>query len=273
MKFSILIAHYNNSLFFKDCFDSIIKQTYSNFEAIIIDDCSEESEKQTVKRLIANDKRFFFYENEYNEGVGYTKKKCADLATGDILGFVDPDDALVPEALEESIKAFKNKNIIAAYSQFYLCSYELIPQKLFANSKKVKNKQKGFLNLDFEVSHFFTFRKTEYEKTEKINEHLTSSVDQDLYLKLYDQGNFHFIKKGLYLYRIHKNGISQNKNKKENLYKNWHIVLYDTLKRRELKKIFNKHIDEIKDLPAYLYKKRNTLFFKIIRKIITLSHK
>lgn len=266
MKFSILIAHYNNATFFKDCFHSIIKQTYHNFEVIIVDDCSKENEKQAIKRLIANDERFFFYENENNKGVGYTKKKCAELATGDILGFLDPDDALVPDALEESIEVFENKNIIAAYSQFYICSSDLIPQKLFANSRKVKNKQKKFLNLDFEVNHFFTFRKTEYEKTDKINEHLTSSVDQDLYLKLYEQGDFHFIKKGLYLYRIHKNGISQNKNNKENLYKNWHLVLYDALKRRELRKIFNKNIDEIKNLPSYLYKKRNTLFFKIIRK-------
>lgn len=268
MKFSILIAHYKNSYFFKDCFDSIIKQTYSDFEVIIVDDCSGPDEKQAIKDLIENDKRFFFYENESNKGVGFTKKKCAELATGDLLGFVDPDDALLPEALEENIKAFQNKNIIAAYSQFYLCSSELIPQKLFGNSKKIKNRQKKFLNLNFEVSHFFAFRKTAYEKTDKINEHLSSSVDQDLYLKLYDQGNFHFIKKGLYLYRIHKNGISQNEHKKEILYKNWHTVLYDTLKRRDLKKVFNKNINEIKNLPVYLYKKRSHLFFRIIRKII-----
>lgn len=267
MKFSILIAHYNNAVFFKDCFNSIIKQTYSNFEVIIVDDCSKESEKQNIKKIIADENRFFFYENQHNKGVGYTKKKCAELATGDILGFVDPDDAIVPEALEESIKAFKNKNIVAAYSQFYLCNSDLIPQKLFPNSRKVKNKQKKFLNLSFEVNHFFTFRKEEYDKTEKINECLTSSVDQDLYLKLYEQGEFNFIRKGLYLYRIHKDGVSQNQNKKEKLYKNWHIVLYATLKRRGVKKVFNKSIDEIKNLPTYLCRKHNTLFFKIIRKL------
>lgn len=267
MKFSILIAHYNNATFFTDCFNSILKQTYRDFEVIIVDDGSLESEKQNIKKMIAHDKRFFFYENPHNKGIGYTKKKCAELATGDILGFVDPDDAIVPEALEEYIKIFSNKNITAAYSQFYLCNEDLIPQKLFPNSKKIKNKKNNFLNLHFEVSHFFTFRKEEYEKTEKINECLTSSVDQDLYMKLYEQGNFNFIRKGLYLYRIHKEGISQNKGKKEKLYENWHIVLYDALKRRGIKKIFNKDIDQIKNLPTYLYEKHNTLFFKIIRKI------
>jgi len=111
MKFSILIAHYNNALFFKDCFDSIMAQTYTNWEVIIVDDCSDESEKQAVKEMISTDPRFSFYENTVNKGVGYTKKRCAELATGDICGFVDPDDALTPEALEESIKALTDKNI------------------------------------------------------------------------------------------------------------------------------------------------------------------
>lgn len=268
MKFSILIAHYNNAVFFRDCFDSIIKQTYPNFEVIVVDDCSDASEKQSVKKIIANDKRFFLYENQQNKGVGYTKKKCAELATGDILCFVDPDDAILPEALEENIKIFRNKNIVAAYSQFYLCNSDLIPQKLFPYSKKVKNRQKNFLNLNFQISHFFTFRKEEYDKTEKINECLTSCVDQDLYMKLYERGRFHFIRKALYLYRMHKKGISQNLNRKEKLYENWHIVLYQTLKRRGVKKVFFKSINEIKNLPAYLFRIYNSLFFKIMRKII-----
>ena len=45
MKFSILIAHYNNARYFKQCFDSLVAQTYTNWEAIILDDGSKEDEK------------------------------------------------------------------------------------------------------------------------------------------------------------------------------------------------------------------------------------
>ena len=51
MKFSILIAHYNNAHYFKDCYESLIKQTYTNWEAIILDDASDDAEKEAVKNL------------------------------------------------------------------------------------------------------------------------------------------------------------------------------------------------------------------------------
>ncbi len=266
MKFSILIAHYNNALFFKDCFDSIMTQTYTNWEVIIVDDCSDESEKQAVKEMIAADPRFSFYENTVNKGVGYTKKRCAELATGDICGFVDPDDALTPEALEESIKAFTDKNVIATYSLFHVCNEQLVPEKLFPYTQKIKNRDPNFFNIRFEVAHFFTYRKKTYDQTEGIDDSLTSSVDQDLYLKLYEKGDFYFIKKSNYLYRIHAKGVSQDKKKKEKLRKNWHIVLYNALKRRNTDRLYGTDIDKIDDLPDFIFNKQNTLLSRIIRK-------
>ena len=53
MKFSVLIAHYNNSKPFRDCYDSLQKQTYQNWEAVILDDCSKPEEKEAIKTMIA----------------------------------------------------------------------------------------------------------------------------------------------------------------------------------------------------------------------------
>lgn len=267
MKFSILVAHYNNATFFRECFESIIKQTYTNWEVIIVDDYSSESEKNELKELIAGDSRFVLHENEKNRGVGYTKKRCVELATGNICGFVDPDDALTPDALEESIKLYSDKNIVATYSKFYICDENLAINKLFPYSRKVKNGKKLFFNIQFDIAHFFTFRKKIYDTTEGINEALTSSVDQDLYLKLYEKGDFFFVNKSLYLYRIHTNGVSQDKKKKGKLHTNWHIALYNTLKRRQIQMLYNKDINTIESLPKFIFDKQNTLISKILRKI------
>ncbi|WP_419869072.1 glycosyltransferase family 2 protein [Chryseobacterium sp. CT-SW4] len=267
MKFSILIAHYNNAHFFKNCFESILSQTYKNWEVIIVDDYSDEAEKAEVKKIISQDSRFFFYENQENKGVGFTKNRCAGLATGDICGFLDPDDALTANALEESIKAYKNEETVATYSQFYICNENLVPSKLFPYSRKIKNKDPLFFNIRFDVAHFFTFRKKTYDTIDKIDPAITSSVDQDLYLKLYEKGDFYFIKKPLYLYRNHANGVSQNKQKKEKLYKNWNIVLYNTLKRRGIQTLYGKNIDEIGQLSDFIFQKQNTLISRILRKI------
>lgn len=52
MKFSVLIAHYNNAEYFKECYESLLQQTYQNWEAIILDDASEEEEKTLVKKSL-----------------------------------------------------------------------------------------------------------------------------------------------------------------------------------------------------------------------------
>ena len=58
MKFSVLIAHYNNSKYFQDCYESLLKQTYHQWEAIILDDGSAEEEKNLIKKIITQDDRF-----------------------------------------------------------------------------------------------------------------------------------------------------------------------------------------------------------------------
>lgn len=267
MKFSVLIAHYNNAEYFKECFASLRSQSFTDFEVIVVDDCSEESEIENIKETIRSDSRFKLFLNEENKGVGFTKRKCVELASGEICGFVDPDDAITENAIKESIKAYQDSKTIATYSLFYVCDGNLKPQKNFDFTRKIKNGNPKFFNIRFEVAHFFTFKKEIYLKTNGINENITSSVDQDLYLKLYDLGNFSFIKKPLYLYRIHDKGVSQEQSKKNKLYKNWHIVLKETLQRREVTTLYGKKIEEISDLPTYIFEKQNTLFSKIIRKL------
>ena len=67
MKFSVLIAHFNNSKYFKDCYDSLLLQTSQNWEAIILDDFSNPEELENVENLIKNDNRFQLYKNKKNQ--------------------------------------------------------------------------------------------------------------------------------------------------------------------------------------------------------------
>lgn len=269
MLFSILIAHYNNYDYFLDCYQSILSQSYQNFEVIIVDDCSTDNSFIKIEDLVKNDSRFKLNQNEINKGVGYTKRKCVELAKGEICGFLDPDDALTNNALEESLKAYSDKQIVASYSEFFLCNPKLEPQKKFNRTRYIKNNKKTFFNINFEVAHFFTFRKDAYEKTAGINETLTSSVDQDLYLKLYELGDFKFIQKPLYLYRLHEKGVSQDKSKKEKLNTNWHQVLLDSCKRRNIDKLYGKKVSEINNLQELIFSKENTFLKKILKKIFS----
>ena len=266
MKFSVLIAHYNNAEYFMQCYDSLKKQTYQDFEIIVVDDCSTDDSFEKIQNYCNGDSRVKFFQNSENKGVGFTKKRCVEEASGEICGFVDPDDALTEDAIEISVKAHENK-CVAAYSQLYLCDENLNPKKVFENTKKVKNNDALFFNIQFEVAHFFTFKKESYLKTEGISPDYKVAEDIDYILKLYEIGSFQFIKKPLYLYRIHKTGLSHDETKTYIKNETWHTVLLNAAKRRNISKLFGKKIDDIENLPKFIFQKENTLLKKIKRKL------
>lgn len=97
--FSILIANYNNGCYLQEAIDSVLAQTYPNWEIVLVDDKSSDDSFEIYKKY-KEDKRFHIYFNEENKGCGYTKRRCAELAQGELCGFLDPDDKLTPDALE-----------------------------------------------------------------------------------------------------------------------------------------------------------------------------
>lgn len=266
MLFSVLIAHYNNFEYFKQCYESLKNQTYKNFEIILVDDCSTDDSFEKIVELTKNDNRIKTYKNEENKGVGFTKRRCVELSSGEICGFVDPDDALTEEALEISLKAHKN-NCIASYSQMYACDENLTPLKIFRNTKKIKNNNPLFFNIHFEVAHFFTFKKSAYISTEGINPNYKVAEDIDYILKLYEIGNFFYIKKPLYYYRVHKSGLSHGSAKIKLKNQTWDIILQKALQRRNIKSLYGKPIDEIENFPKFIYQKENTFLKKLIKKL------
>ncbi|MGE8526605.1 glycosyltransferase family 2 protein [Chryseobacterium rhizosphaerae] len=274
IKFSILIANYNNGKYFRDCYNSLVNQTYENWEAIIVDDASTDDSVEVIKSIIKDDPRFKLYHNAVNQGCGFTKRECMEYAEGELCAYLDPDDAIYTQALEKTINEFANTtDIVATYSQMMLCDDNLVPDKIFASTKQVYN-SRYFFNCPIQFAHFFTFKKETYLKTSGINPALRSAVDQDLYLKILEYGDVKYIKEPLYLYRLHSDGISQHSSKqgaKESFAK----VIYDTMKRRGIKKINNLNVpetytnsEEIYQLLAY----QTSTLHRLINKIkVTLD--
>lgn len=211
MLFSILIANYNNGKYFKDCFESIINQKYNNWEAIIVDDFSTDDSIEIIKAIIKEDSRFKLFENENNHGCGYTKRNCAELAKGEIAGFLDPDDTLTPDAIELMIQAHRdNPNVSLVHSNLYFCNEELSSLSVYDRAKGVEV-NKNFINAENHVTAFSTFKMSFYKMNVGIDAFFLRAVDQDLYLKMAETGPFYFIDIPLYNYRIHKKGISTSK--------------------------------------------------------------
>ncbi|SEF95286.1 Glycosyltransferase involved in cell wall bisynthesis [Halpernia humi] len=270
MKFSILIANYNNGKFFKDCFLSICAQSYQNWEVVILDDASTDDSVAIIKDIISGDSRFRFYENKENKGVGFTKSKLIDLANGEICGYLDPDDAILENALQASIDIFKTKkSAVLTYSRLVKCDENLNPLEEFRAAMQVPNGDKNFFNCPIQIAPFVGFKKAVYLKCEKMNETLKIAEDQDLYFKMYEKGKVYFVNQTDYLYRAHSGGISQNENKQKS-YDFWAVAIFNAMKRRGLKSINGKQIPEkfttpkdIFDLLVY----QNSIPYRIKKKL------
>ena len=232
--FSILIANYNRAQYIKECFNSVLNQTYSNWEVIIVDDCSTDDSINIIKQY-EKDSRFKLYKNEKNMGCGYTKKRCVDLANGDVCGFLDSDDMLEKNAISLMVEAHdKYPEVSIIGSRQASCDSNMKIYNVVTSLKESMKTFKSQLDNPFTISHFVSFKNSMYKKTEGINPFLKRAVDQDLYYKLEEQGKTAFIDKVLYFYRHSEASISLF----DNVYKAdaWHlIVIFETCKRRGLK--------------------------------------
>jgi glycosyltransferase involved in cell wall biosynthesis len=208
MLFSILIANYNNSRFLETAIKSVLQQSYTKWEIILVDDGSTDEFENAIDQF-TTDSRIKIFRNRKNTGCGYTKRRCAAKASGDILGFLDPDDALDTDALRIMVEAHvQHPECSIIHSTHYICDDSLTIKKTAPYPRALPANTPYLLLNDGSVHAFATFKKSCYNKTDGISSLNKKAVDQDLYYKLEETGNILFINKPLYFYRIHKGAIS-----------------------------------------------------------------
>jgi glycosyltransferase involved in cell wall biosynthesis len=255
MLFSLLVANYNNGHFFRDCYSSILAQTYTHWEVVIVDDASRDDSVSVIQNLIKGDKRFKLYKNSTNRGCGYTKHRCASQATGSILGYLDPDDALKPTALETMILAHKQNpdaSIITSRHELVDLDLNFLYESQYGSSLPV---EKSYLTYgNGALTAFATFKKANYNDTTGVDPIMKRAVDQDLYYKLEEQGSHLFIDEVLYRYRIHKNSISNNENLFKAQYWHFYAIINAYKRRKKLNLSISNHSkDYIKKLQSNYY--------------------
>lgn len=107
---SIIVPVYNSEKWLKRCIDSILSQTYKNFELILINDGSTDNSKEILESYRKNDKRIKVYHQE-NAGQGITRKRGIDLSIGQFITFVDSDDYILPTMYETMLDELSSKRV------------------------------------------------------------------------------------------------------------------------------------------------------------------
>ena len=105
---SIIMPSYNTEKYIAESINSVIAQTYTNWELIIVDDCSTDGTDDAVSSFLS-DSRIKYLKNEKNSGAAISRNKALREATGKYVAFLDSDDLWHPEKLERQV-AFMEKN-------------------------------------------------------------------------------------------------------------------------------------------------------------------
>lgn len=106
-KISIIIPVYNTESYLRNCLDSLIAQTFTEYEVILVDDGSQDLSGIICDEYAQQDKRFKVI-HKSNAGVSSARNEALDIATGDYIGFVDSDDTVLPEMLETYMTIAQN---------------------------------------------------------------------------------------------------------------------------------------------------------------------
>ncbi|WP_077925984.1 glycosyltransferase family 2 protein [Wohlfahrtiimonas larvae] len=120
---SIIVPVYNVEKYITKCIQSLLDQTYKNFEAIIVDDGSLDNSIQIAKSLVGDDSRFIFLEKE-NGGQGSARNIGIDHATGQYISFLDSDDYFSHDFLKKMLDPLQ-KN---AFIDITMCGYQRVKE-------------------------------------------------------------------------------------------------------------------------------------------------
>ena len=110
---SVIVPVYNAKPYLEDCIESVLSQTYGNFELILVNDGSTDGSEKVAEAYAEQDSRIVLVHQE-NSGVSKARNKGLDMAKGDVIAFLDCDDYILPGMYETLIdKMYKSKAQIA----------------------------------------------------------------------------------------------------------------------------------------------------------------
>ena len=122
-KVSIVISYYKKSLFFEKTINSILKQTYKNYEIILIYDDNDKTEISWVKKILQKVSKFKIIINKKNIGAGLSRNKGINCAKGKFIAFCDADDLWHKDKLRTQIDYMQKQKVNFCHSSYKVINY------------------------------------------------------------------------------------------------------------------------------------------------------
>lgn len=121
---SIITPCYNSSRFLFQSIESVLAQTYQNWEMIIIDDGSTDNSVEIIENFIDSDIRIKLIKSKRRGSIANARNKAIEMASGRYISFLDSDDMWLPKKLEKQIDFMRENEVALSYSSYYLIDTE-----------------------------------------------------------------------------------------------------------------------------------------------------
>lgn len=116
---SIITPLHESEDFIKETVESVLAQSYTKWEMIIVDDCSKDEGASLVKSFMAKDARIKYLKNKTNSGPAVTRNTAIEAANGRFIAFLDSDDVWYPEKLESQLKFMEDHGACLSFTAYH----------------------------------------------------------------------------------------------------------------------------------------------------------
>jgi teichuronic acid biosynthesis glycosyltransferase TuaG len=208
--FSVIMASYNSEKYIEKSIQSVINQTFSDWELIISDDASQDNTRHIILKSSLLDKRIRFLFLNKNRGPGAARNTAISIAKGYWISILDSDDLYLPNKLSEQYRIISNESdlILLGSACFHIDEFD----KRVGKHKYPKNSSQLKRNLvvmkRFPPHSSIVYRSDVVKICRGFNENYRKSQDYDFWLRLTSQGEFQSCQIPLVEYRVHSRSIS-----------------------------------------------------------------
>ncbi len=208
---SIIMPSYNTAKYIAKSIQSVLNQTYKDWELLIVDDCSTDNTDEVVKPFLV-DSRIKFFKNEHNSGAAVSRNKAMREAQGEWLAFLDSDDLWLPSKLEKQLKFMKDNDCVFSYHEYDKIDEGDKSLGIHVSGPKVVTKRRmyhydyiGCLTLMYSVKAMGLIQIKDIKKNN----------DYAILLQACKKAKCFLLKENLALYRVRKKSISHDKLSKK----------------------------------------------------------
>lgn len=156
---SIITPSYNSAQFISETIESIIAQSYTNWELLITDDCSTDNSCEIIQQYVDKDSRIKLFRLTQNSGAGVARNNSIKESEGRFIAFCDSDDRWKTEKLEVQLSFMIEKNVEICYSSYLTCDEKnnitgiVVGYRSVSYNKILKDDSIGFLTCIYDTTN------------------------------------------------------------------------------------------------------------------------